>query len=115
MKNKIDMKYIAKIKVNRNGAKLMLYLKFWFVLIPIEGYGRYLNKSIWFVIERDIVSWKKYYGDKLKKIFNFKIVNKKEYNYLVHFKDSNTGLYAIDQNPKNVNYKWIIDNNFRIK
>ena len=51
----------------------------------------------------------------LKKIFNFKIVNKKEYNYLVHFKDSNTGLYAIDQNPKNVNYKWIIDNNFRIK
>ena len=65
MKNKIDMKYIAKIKVNRNGAKLMLYLKFWFVLIPIEGYGRYLHRSIWFVIERDIVSWKKYYGDKL--------------------------------------------------
>ena len=51
----------------------------------------------------------------LANVFNFKVISKSKYNDLVHFKDSNTGLYAIDQNPKNVDYKWIIENNFRIK
>jgi hypothetical protein len=50
----------------------------------------------------------------LANVFNFKIISKSKYNNLVHFKDSNIGLYAIDQNPKNVDYKWIIENNFRI-
>lgn len=50
----------------------------------------------------------------LATVFNFKIISKSKYNKLIHFKDSTTGLYAIDQNPKNVNYKWIIENNFRI-
>tara|TARA_B110000114_G_C14883595_1_gene313742 strand:- start:428 stop:640 length:213 start_codon:yes stop_codon:yes gene_type:complete len=50
----------------------------------------------------------------LANVFNFKVISKSKYNDLVHFKDSNTGLYAIDQNPKNVDYKWIIENNFRI-
>ena len=50
----------------------------------------------------------------LANVFNFKIISKSKYNDLVHFKDSNIGLYAIDQNPKNVDYKWIIENNFRI-
>lgn len=50
----------------------------------------------------------------LANVFNFKVISKSKYNDLVHFKDSNTGLYAIDQNPKNVNYKWIVENNFRI-
>jgi hypothetical protein len=50
----------------------------------------------------------------LANVFNFKVISKSKYNDLVHFKDSNTGLYAIDQNPKNVEYKWIIKNNFRI-
>lgn len=50
----------------------------------------------------------------LATVFDLKIVSKSKYNELKHFKDSTTGLYAIDQNPKNVNYKWIIENNFRI-
>ena len=50
----------------------------------------------------------------LANVFNFKVISKSKYNDLVHFKDSNTGLYAIDQNPKNVDYKWISENNFRI-
>ena len=50
----------------------------------------------------------------LATVFNLKIVSKTKYDELVHFKDSNTGLYAIDQNPKNVSYKWIVKNSFRI-
>jgi hypothetical protein len=50
----------------------------------------------------------------LAKVLAFKIITKHEYNELVYFKDSNTGLYAIDQNPKNVTHKWIVENNFRI-
>ena len=59
------MRYLAKVKTNRNGAKLMLYLKLWFINIPIDGYGRYLSKSVWFLIDEDLEKWKKYYSEKL--------------------------------------------------
>lgn len=59
------MKYIAKVKTNRNGAKLILYIRLWFINIPIDGYGRYLDESIWFMINEDLEKWKKYYGEKL--------------------------------------------------
>lgn len=51
----------------------------------------------------------------LAQVFNFKVISKSKYNELMYFKNSTTGLYAIDQNPKNVDYDWIIKNNFRIK
>ena len=51
----------------------------------------------------------------IEKLFNIVILKKEKYNYLVHFKDSNTGLYAIDKNPKDIDYQWIVNNNFRIK
>ena len=50
----------------------------------------------------------------LAQVFSFKIISKSKYNYLLHFRDSNTGLYAIDQNPKDVDYDWIVKNSFRI-
>jgi hypothetical protein len=46
--------------------------------------------------------------------FNLVIIPKSEYDDLNLFKDSNTGLYAIDKNPKDVDYKWILKYNFRI-
>ena len=64
------MNYIAKVKRNRNGAKLTLYIKLWFLLIPIDGYGRYLSESVWFLIDNDLKKWKDYYGDKLSIIDN---------------------------------------------
>jgi len=51
----------------------------------------------------------------LAQVFNFKIVSKSKYNDLLLFKNSSTGLYAIDKNPKEVDYDWILKNNFRIK
>ena len=59
------MKYLAKVKTNRNGAKLKLYLRLWFINIPIDGYGRYVSKRVWFMINEDLDKWKKYYGEKL--------------------------------------------------
>lgn len=50
----------------------------------------------------------------LAQVFSFKIISKSKYNELLHFKDTNTGLYAIDQNPKDVHYDWIVKNSFRI-
>ena len=64
------MKYLAKVKTNRNGAKLILYVKILFFWLPIEAYGRYLDESIWFVINDDLEKWKKYYGDKLTVVDN---------------------------------------------
>ena len=48
------------------------------------------------------------------RFFSFRIISKNDYNELKLFRDSNIGLYAIDQKPKDVDYKWIIENNFRI-
>jgi hypothetical protein len=59
------MKYLAKVKTNRNGAKLMLYLRIWFINIPIDGYGRFISESVWFLIEEDLEKWRKHYGNKL--------------------------------------------------
>jgi len=59
------MKYLAKVKTNRNGAKLMLYLSFWFINIPIDGNNRYLSERVWFMIDERLNKWKKYYGKKL--------------------------------------------------
>lgn len=59
------MKYLAKVKTNRNGAKLTLYLILWFIKIPIDGYHQYLSEAVWFLIDEDLDKWKKYYGDKL--------------------------------------------------
>ncbi|PQJ82706.1 hypothetical protein [Polaribacter glomeratus] len=47
-------------------------------------------------------------------VFSFRLISKKDYNELNHFRDSNIGLYAIDQNPKDVTYKWILENNSEI-
>ena len=65
------MKYIAKVKTNRNGAKLTLYVKVWFLNIPIDGY-RTLDKTIWFVIDENLDKWKEYYGNKLTVVDNRK-------------------------------------------
>lgn len=59
------MKYLAKVKTNRNGAKLMLYFRLWFINIPIDGYGRYLSERVWFLIDEDLEKWKKHYGKNL--------------------------------------------------
>ena len=64
------MRYLAKVKKNRDGAKLTLYLIIWFIHIPIGGYGRYIGERVWFMIEEDLVKWRKYYGDKLTIIDN---------------------------------------------
>ena len=59
------MNYKAKVKTNRNGAKLILYVKIIFFWFPIEMYGRYINENVWFVIDDDLKKWKKYYDDRL--------------------------------------------------
>jgi hypothetical protein len=42
------------------------------------------------------------------------LVDEKELKELRHFKDSNTGLWAIDRNPNDVNHEWIKEHSFQI-
>ena len=58
------MKYLAKVKLTRNGARLTLYLRLWFINIPIDGY-RALPENCWFVIEESLKEWKDYYKERL--------------------------------------------------
>ena len=90
------MKYLAKVKTNRNGAKLMLYLKLWFINIPIYGYGRYFNKRVWFLIDEDLEKWKKYYGKKLKV----------DHQFIMGVRDKSLKRYfKIDVDPQFINVK----------
>jgi hypothetical protein len=66
------MRYLAKVKTNRNGARLILYVIFRFINIPIE-IESHLHKGLWFLIDRKLKQWKDYYGDKLTVIDNRKI------------------------------------------
>jgi hypothetical protein len=50
----------------------------------------------------------------LATVFSIVIIPKSEYDELKLFRDSNVGLYAIDHDPKDVDYKWILKCNFRI-
>lgn len=51
----------------------------------------------------------------LNRLFPFVIVSRKEYEDLNYFLDTTVGLYAIDLNPKDIDYDWIVKNNVRVK
>jgi hypothetical protein len=55
------MKYLATVKQKRNGLQLTLWVKFIF-WIPINGYHP-LDSD--YIINEDLIRWKKYYGEKL--------------------------------------------------
>lgn len=51
----------------------------------------------------------------LNRLFPFVIISRKEYEDLNYFLDTTVGLYAIDLNPKDIDYDWIVKNNVRVK
>lgn len=49
------------------------------------------------------------------RLFPFVIISRKKYDDLNHFADTTVGLYAIDQDPEDVGFDWVLKHNFRIE
>lgn len=81
------------------------------LLINIKNMKEIIHKII----------WKLFYFSSKKLINNWVwcdfLAMKISTNYkeLNHYKDTTIWLYCIDRNPKEVNLKWIRENNFRLK